>query len=135
MGKYAWILKLNEVQAALNLLVVQRRVLAALGELFHHHRPTLNGALAHSPHPVLQWALVLMHNAQRRHHGDGAAPRKEYGPVPPPDDNVWRQAWTGALVMDPKPVTRLLVRCYGRMQAGDRAACAESLYCPLGWKL
>lgn len=135
MGKYVWILKLHEVRAALNLLVVHRRFLGALGELFRHHRPTLNAALAHSSHPVPHWALVLLYNADRRPQGDGAALKREYGPVPLPDDGIWQQAWTGALGIDAAPVTQLLIRCYGRGQAGVRDACTESLYCPLGWKL
>jgi hypothetical protein len=135
MGRYVWILKLAEVQAALNLLTVHRLLLRALGELFRQHRPTLNAALQHSSHPVPRWALVLLYNAGRRPRGYGAVHRHEYGPVELPDESTWQQAWTGALVMDPRPITRLLVRCYGLGRAGDRAACGESLYCPLGWKV
>ncbi len=135
MGRYVWILKLAEVQAALNLLTVHRMLLAALGELYRQHRPTLNAALQRSSHPVPQWALVLLYNASRRSLGNGAVHRHEYGPLELPDESTWQQAWTGALVMDPSAMTRLLVRCYGRSRAGDRAACGESLYCPLGWKV
>jgi hypothetical protein len=135
MGRYVWILKLNEVQAALNLLTVHRLLLGALGVLYRQHRPTLNAALQHSTHPVPQWSLVLLYNAGRRPLGNGAVHRHEYGPVDLPDESTWQQAWTGALVMDPPAITRLLVRCYGRSMAGDRAACGESLYCPLGWKV
>ncbi len=66
MGRYVWILRLDEVQAALNLLAVHRRLLGALGELYRQHRPTLNAALQHSSHPVPQWAFVLLYNAGRR---------------------------------------------------------------------
>ncbi len=64
LGKYVWILKLNEVQAALNLMMVHRQLLIALGAMFQHHRPTLTAALGQSTHPVPQWGLVLVHNAQ-----------------------------------------------------------------------
>jgi hypothetical protein len=135
MGRYVWILRLAEVQTALNLLTVHRLLLAALGELYRQHRPTLNAALQHGSHPTVQWALVLLYNAGRRTSANGVVHRHEYGPIELPDESVWQQAWTSALVMDPPAITQLLVRCYGRSRAGDRAACSKSLYCPLSWKV
>jgi hypothetical protein len=135
LGKYVWILKLDEVQAACNLLQVHRRLLGGLHELWHNHRPVLNAALRHSTHPVPHWALVLLHNAGRKSSGNSVRPAHEYGPVAPPADDVWQQAWTSALVMDAPIVTRLLVNCYGRTRAGQSTACGQLLYCPQGWKL
>ncbi len=135
LGKYCWILKLDEVQAACNLLQANRSLMAGLGGLFHHHRSTLNGALQRSGHLVPHWAFVLLYNAYRRTAENGAAARREFGPIDLPADDVWRQAWTAALLMDSPAVTRLLIGCYGRREVGDGAACSHLLYCPLGWKL
>jgi hypothetical protein len=135
LGKYCWILKFDEVQATCNLLQANRRLLGGLSGLFHHHRSVLNGALQHSTHPVPHWGLVLLYNSYRRSTENGATAGREFGPVELPADEVWRQAWTAALLMDPSAVTRLLVGCYGRRQVGDGAACGHLLYCPLGWKL
>jgi hypothetical protein len=132
LGKYVWILKLTEVQAACNLLHAHRRLLGGLHDLWHNHRPALNAALRHSTHPVPHWALVLLHNANRKVSGNSVRPSHEYGPVVPPADDIWQQAWTAALVMDFKNVTRLLVGCYGRTRAGESRACGQSLYCPQG---
>lgn len=134
LGKYSWILKLDEVQDTCNLLQAHRRLSAGLVELYRHHRSALKAALASSTHAVPQWALVLLHNAQRA-VGSEMVAGQEYGPVSLPDDEVWEQAWTEALRMDGPAVTRLLANCYDRKRVGEGADCALPLYCPLDWKL
>ena len=86
LGKYVWILKIDEVQAASNLLHVHRRLLQGLHELWKTERPALNAALRNSSHPVPHWALVLLHNTARKATTNGARSAHEYGPVTPPID-------------------------------------------------
>ena len=52
-----------------------------------------------------------------------------------PSDEVWQQAWTATLLMDPRAATQLLVACFGAPRVGKGAGCGQLLYCPLGWKI
>jgi len=156
LGKYAWILRMAEVQAVCNLLQAHRRLLVGLHELQRHHAPTLSAALAHGSPPVLHWALLLLYNSGR---SAGGRQVREYGPVTPPADEIWQQAWTAALLMDAPGATRFLVACHGgprgkRLLAwrppkasppavsaddssrpGHSVPCSQLLYCPQGWKM
>jgi hypothetical protein len=139
LGKYAWILKRNEMQAVLNLQSARRRLLMALNEFYHHDWRLLTWALERGGNLVAVWSLVLLHNANRAEHAANArAGRLEYGPVDPPTDETWQQAWTAALEMDHARAMRLLMACYEddvyrvwrTLEAVDKP-----LYCPVGWRL
>ena len=73
LGKYAWILRLGEVQAVCNLLQAHRRLLIGAHQLQQHQAPTLAAALGHSSPPVLCWALLLLHNSDRGAASDARA--------------------------------------------------------------
>ena len=138
LGKYAWVLRRDEVQAAFNLRAAHRRLLEALNHLFHHEPRALQLALDRGSEPTATWALVLLHNANR---AEKAKARRgatgDYGPVEAPGDEVWQQAWTAALGMDRTRVTQLLVNCYQQRDLQDERnpqVCGP-LYCPAGWHL
>jgi hypothetical protein len=139
LGKYAWILKRDEMQVVLNLQSARRRLLVTLNDFYHHRRRLLTSALERGSEPVAVWALVLLHNANRAGLAANSGGRlSDYGPVDPPANDVWQQAWTTALVMDRSRVMRLLISCY--MDGGERGARSPDaidrpLYCPVGWHL
>lgn len=158
LGKYAWILRLAEVQAVCNLLQAHRRLLVATHQLQQHHAPTLAAALGHSSPPVLSWALLLLYNAGRSAASAGARHTHEYGPIAPPADDVWQQAWTAALLMEGPKAAQFLVKCHGAARGARQLAwrapkataaahsvgatltdggvqCSQLLYCPQGWKM
>jgi hypothetical protein len=137
LGKYGWILQHDEMQAVNNLRVAHQHLLAALNNLYHGDRRLLTRSMAAGCDRIGFWALVLLHNAHRSTAtADAPKPNREYGPLDKPRDDVWRQAWTGALRMDHEQVTRFLVECYG--EAGARRSrkaelSTRPLYCPAGW--
>jgi hypothetical protein len=139
LGKYAWILKRNEMQLVLNLQSMRRRLLVALNELYHREWRLLTLAVGQCVNPVAVWAMVLLHNANRLEPAaqplSGAT---DYGPIDPPTDEIWQQAWTAALKMDHVRVMRLLMACYSDAAArGARKpnALSHDLCCPIGWHL
>ena len=137
LGRYGWILKYDDVQAVANLRWVHERLLEVLSRLYTEDRRTLTRCLAHSSTPVATWSLVLLHNANRS-KTPTASTRSDFGPIEPPDGDVWKQAWTVALEMDRMQVAQLLVRCYGNSayeSPGPPAGTATPLYCPKGWHL
>jgi hypothetical protein len=137
LGGYGWILKFDEVQAVANLRCVRERLLETVCQLYRDDRRTLTRCLTHSSTPVATWSLILLYNADRP-EGRPVSARTEFGPVQPPDGDVWKHAWTAALEMDPVHVAQLLVDCYGRStdeSPGPPGGAAISLYCPKGWHL
>jgi hypothetical protein len=147
LGKYSWLLKYDEMQSVVNLRVLHDRVLASLGNLHREDRVLLAHALADNSDQIQVWALVVLYNAHRELPPRlGEEPRygKEYGPVFLPDLETWKQAWTSALRMDRKKVTKLLVGCC--QQACKKSQSSEQLIevadfsfvplmCPVGWHL
>jgi hypothetical protein len=137
LGKYGWILHHDAMQHVNNLRVANARLLLGLNRMYRRDPRILTHALNAGCDPIPFWSLLLVHNAYRLSRNDGQPhPAREYGPVPQPDDETWRQAWTGALGMDRQPVTHLLVECY--RDAGERrkrsvVASTQPLYCPVGW--
>ena len=139
LGKYTWILQHDEMQAVSNLRVAQGHFVAGLNRLYRQHLRLLSTSLARGADPVVVWGLLLLHNA----HRSRLDPRDskfvpDYGPVPPPPEELWQQAWTIALGMDRPRLTKFLVLCY-QEQAAREARPAEALvrelYCPDGWKV
>jgi hypothetical protein len=137
LGKYTWILQHDEMQTLNNLRVAFSYFLAALGRMYRHNFRVLTKALRTRPEPVVVWALVLVHNAHRaRLDPRDSRAIADYGPLSPPDGELWQQAWTAALRMDHAPVSALLVQCCSG-QANQRGA-AEleiALRCPAGWNV
>jgi hypothetical protein len=82
---------------------------------------------------------VLLYNAHRNLKlGDRPQYGKEYGPVPAPTFDIWKNAWTSALRMDRPTVTRFLVACYEGCHedaVGQSISCRRPIMCPVGWHL
>jgi hypothetical protein len=138
LGKYAWILKRNEMQAVLNLQTARRRLLAALNEFYHRQWRLLTWALEGGGDAVAVWSLVLLHNANRAELTNSRGGPPDYGPIEPPSDEIWQQAWTAALEMDHVRVMRLLTSCYADSSTRglrEPEAIGRDLYCPVGWHL
>jgi hypothetical protein len=136
LGKYAWVLKHGEMQSVSHLRVVHRHLLAGLNGLYLDERRLLTRALVAGCDPVPFWALVLLHNARRPKSDTPPHPAREYDLTEQPDDRTWRQAWTGALGMDRRKVTKLLADCYRdetERQARPVALIDRPLFCPVGW--
>ena len=139
LGKYTWILQHDEMQAVSNLRFANSQLLLALERLYRHHVRLLTKALAEGAEAELLWALVLLHNAYRSQLN----PRDsqcvaDYGPVAPPSEAVWRQAWTLALGMDRPRLAKFLLLCYEQGPAQEARQPLETtreLYCPSGWHL
>lgn len=139
LGKYTWILQHDEMQAVSNLRFAHAHLLLALERLYRNHVRLLTKAVARGADAELLWALVLLHNAHRWK----LDPRDskfvpDYGPVLPPSEAVWRQAWTLALGMDRPRLAKLLVHCYDQAAVREARSPLEitrELYCPNGWHL
>jgi hypothetical protein len=139
LGKYTWILQHDEMQAVSNLRVANGHFVAGLNLLYRQHLRLLTTSLARGADPVVVWGLLLLHNA----HRSRLDPRDskfvpDYGPVPPPGEDVWQQAWTIALSMDRPRLTKFLVLCYegaAARQARPTESLVRELYCPDGWKV
>jgi hypothetical protein len=137
LGRYGWILRYDEVQALANLRCVHERLLGALNRLYTEDRRALTRCLGQKSTAVATWSLILLYNANRV-ASRPATSRTEFGPVEPPDGEVWKQAWTAALEMDRSQVGQLLVQCYGNSveaSPGPPAGTTTPLYCPKGWHL
>jgi hypothetical protein len=137
LGKHAWILNIDEVQAVSNLLWVRLRLLEMLKELYAVDRRTLSHCLGRTTNPTATWSMILLHNAHRLDK-KRLGRRMEYGPIEPPDTDVWTRAWTIALEMNRPHVSRLLAHCYSATQDELPAAPSDAcrpLFCPTGWKL
>lgn len=139
LGKYTWILQHDEMQAVSNLRFAQARLLLALQRLYQNHVRVLTKALAHGVDAELLWSLVLLHNAHRSELNPRDSRRiADYGPVAPPTEAVWRQAWTLALGMDRPRLAKFLVLCYEQAPAQSARQPLETmreLHCPSGWHL
>jgi hypothetical protein len=137
LGKYTWILRHDEMQAVSNLRVASAHVLLALERMYRSHVRLLTKALDRGADPALTWALLLLHNA----HRSKLDPRDskfvpDYGPVAPPSEEVWQQAWTLALGMDRPRLAKFLALCYKNPPSRDSrppGVLACELYCPNGW--
>ncbi|MCG8583523.1 MAG: hypothetical protein MI757_02295, partial [Pirellulales bacterium] len=122
LGKYGWILKYDDMQALVNLRVLNRRLLKCLHRLYWDDRLLLTHAMARNSDPVKFWTLVILYNAHRDPHL-GEEPRYgvEYGPVKEPkSQEVWERAWTSALIMDREHVLKFLIVCYGKVAYYDK---------------
>lgn len=139
LGKYTWILQHDEMQAVSNLRVAHGHFVAGLNRLYRQHLRLLTTSLARGADPVVVWGLLLLHNA----HRSRLDPRDskfvpDYGPIPPPGDELWQQAWTIALEMDRPRLTKFLVLCYQDQAAREERpteALVRELFCPDGWKV
>jgi hypothetical protein len=139
LGKYTWILKHDEIQAVSNLRVAHGHFIAALNLLYRQHLRLLTTSLARGADPVVVWGLLLLHNA----HRSRLDPRDskfvpDYGPISPPGEEMWQQAWTIALGMDRPRLTKFLVLCYQDDASRENRptdALVRELYCPDGWKV
>lgn len=112
LGKYAWVLKHDEIQSMLNLRVLHIRLLESLYQQYQTDRLLLAKAIANSRISILSWVFVILYNAERdppAHIGEAPRYGVEYGPVFVPDLETWNRAWTSAVQMDRTNVTRLLV--------------------------
>jgi hypothetical protein len=138
LGGYAWVLKHGEVQALVNLLAVNQRLVRSVRKLYRRDRGLLARALRSNQNAAAGWALVILYNAHR-HPELGDQPRygREYGPIAPPAFDLWKRAWTVALQLDRAAVTRFLETCYasGASKVADGATCARPLMCPAEWSL
>lgn len=138
LGGYAWVLKHGEVQALVNLLAVNQRLVGSVRKLYRRDRGLLARALRSNQNAAAGWALVILYNAHR-HPELGDEPRygREYGPVALPAFDLWKRAWTVALQLDRAAVTRFLETCYatGASKVADGATCARPLMCPVAWSL
>lgn len=139
LGSYSWILKHDEAQALINLRVIHERLLSGLSRIYREDRGLLTRALARNTDLVQMWSLILMYNAYRE-PALGVEPDygNEYGPLTPPDQSVWRYAWTCALRMDRPAVSKFLVACYNEdlPENPEQAdACRLPLMCPVGWRI
>ncbi|MDX1948152.1 MAG: hypothetical protein SFU86_22370 [Pirellulaceae bacterium] len=139
LGKYAWILQSDEMQALSNLRIGHGLFLGGLGRMYKSNVRVLTRALDRGSDPVMVWSLVLLHNAHRaRFDPRDSRVLREYGPVSRPSDALWQQAWTAALRMDHRRLTEFLVLCYqDGQERADRPtqAMTRDLYCPDGWRL
>lgn len=138
-GQYAWILKYDEVQALVNLIVVHHRLLESLQRLYKRDRSMLTRAIQKNNDPAQVWSLVILYNSYRNpKRGDQPDYGKEYGPVTPPTFAVWKQAWTSALRMDRTAVTTFLAACYQGNDSDDvdeGVCCQRPLMCPCDWNI
>lgn len=139
LGKYTWILQHDEMQAVSNLRFAQAKLLMALQRLYRNHVRVLTKALARGVDAELLWSLVLLHNAHRSELDPRDSRRiADYGPVAPPTEAVWRQAWTLALGIDRPRLAKFLVLCYEQAPAQSARQPLEltrELHCPSGWHL
>lgn len=139
LGSYSWILKHDEAQALINLRVIHERLLAGLSRIYREDRGLLTHALARNTDLVQIWSLILMYNAYREPSlGDEPDYGNEYGPLTPPDQAVWRYAWTCALRMDRPSVSKFLVACYNEdlpEKPDQPEAFRLPLMCPVGWRI
>jgi hypothetical protein len=139
LGSFAWILKYDEVQALVNLMVVHHRLLGSLHRLYKRDRLMLSRALGKNNDAAQVWSLVILYNSHRNPKL-GAQPDygNEYGPVAPPPFAVWKRAWTSALFMDRAGVTKFLAACYEGSTSEDvedGACCQRPLMCPVAWNI
>jgi hypothetical protein len=137
LGRYGWILKPHEIQSVSNLLHAHRELLGSLRRLYDADGAAIHAALEHGSRPVPFWALVLLFNARRaRREGNLPDLRHEFGPLSPPRESVWRQAWANAIPMDPPALTPFLVSCFGEEDRDDLPAghCGRALFCPVTWR-
>ncbi len=139
LGKYVWILRLDEAQAVMNLRVVHGRVLASLCRLYRENRLLLTRALSANRDVVQIWSLILLYNAHRDPLlGDAPDYGVEYGPLALPSEQVWRAAWTNALGMDRSLISKFLMACYDESERTEMErddSCRRALMCPVGWHI
>lgn len=139
LGPFTWILKHDDVHALINLLVIHRRLLTSLQQLYQQDRLLLSHAIAKNNDLGQVWSLVILYNSYRD-PGIGFEPDygHEYGPVTLPRFPVWRRAWTSALHMDRAAVTKFLACCYDgneTEQVGEAVCCLRPLMCPVAWHI
>lgn len=128
-GKYTWILRQDEVQAIWQLVVVQRTLLRASGQLWRERPALVARHLRHHPHPLALLAHVLLFNSQPAGSTARAwTPREEsFASLPPLDHAAaYRRPWTLAIQMDSDAILPYLVGFF-RPDAG------QLLACPAGW--
>jgi len=122
-GKYAWLLRHDQVAVVQALLAVQRRLLAASGEVWRGRPGLVNRAMRQAPHLLGLLAHVLLHTSRPR---DGRDER--FDSVPPADHApAYRRAWALAVRIDPDLILPYLAES---PRGGETAA---GLWCPPGW--
>jgi len=139
LGSYSWILRHDEAQAIINIRVIYERLLATLANFFQHDRQLRDAIFEQSHDAVLAWSQIILFNAQR-----SVKPPEfirfglEFGPVLTPEFGVWKQAWSHALRMDGRNVSRYFLECFDEKNPThltDEASCALPLMCPVGWRV
>lgn len=131
-----FLLKHDSLKAARALVEIHGKLLVGLMGLLERQPRLLAAALGKAGHPVAHWALTLVYNARRKPFAGPVRPKREYGPLPLPDKQVWRPAWSAALRMDPQAVTQLLVHCYADAEARDGRdplTCSFPFHNPRTW--
>ena len=110
LGRYAGLLRHEEVQKLFNLRMAQRQVVRAWAALYDH-RPELIGQLLQREHHWLAyWAMVILYTARRGKAGSYPPPAAhEVWPKRPfPTVEQMYRAWAHAAFMDPLAVLPLL---------------------------
>lgn len=122
-GKYAWLLRHDEVAVVQALAGVQRRLLAASGEVWRGRPGLVTRAMRQAPHLLGLLAHVLLYSSRPRDGGE-----ERFDSVAPADHApAYRRAWTLAVRIDPDLVLPYLV------ESTRGSETAGGLWCPPGW--
>ncbi|MGI9378839.1 MAG: hypothetical protein ACR2OW_04240, partial [Methyloligellaceae bacterium] len=112
LGKYAWILKHQEVNAVFQLVRVKRTILSALSQIFENDRTLLEAKLRSSSSTNLFWAFVILRSSLLDDPWMESRAKSAFGATyldklwPP--NRVLRRAALYAVFMAPEPVLTFL---------------------------
>ena len=112
LGKYAWILKHQEVNTVFQLVRVKRTLLNALSRIFENDKALLEAKLRNSTSTNLFWAFVILRSALLEDPWMESRTKSALGATyldklwPP--NRVLRRAALYAVFMAPEPVLSFL---------------------------